>query len=67
MNLRTSYYDYRGIEIFDSKLIAIDYLTSLRFYTDVASFIPFDRIYYTPGNALKAVGIFKINRLGRLT
>jgi len=45
-NFRATYIQSNtGEEIFDGKKIAINYLTGYRFYLDLFSTIPFDKIF----------------------
>lgn len=67
LNFRTTYYNKRGEEIFSPKMIALDYLISIRFAFDVLACIPFDLMIKTSGDALKVVGVLKLIRISRLT
>lgn len=68
LTFRTTFYNKRGEEVFDSKQIAIDYLTSIRFYFDFLSCIPWDLMVETQAekDALRITGILKLIRITRI-
>ena len=67
ITFRTTFYNKRGEEVFDPQQIAKSYITSGRFFFDLLSCLPFDRMVSLKGDALKAFGIFKLIRISRLS
>lgn len=67
ITFRTTYYNKRGEEVFDPKVIAKEYITSGRFFFDFLACMPFDRMIKVKGDALKAFGVFKLIRISRLS
>jgi hypothetical protein len=66
VNFRTTFYNQRGEEVFESKAIAYDYMFSTRFFSDFLACFPWDRVISTRGDAVKAFGIMKLFRVSRL-
>lgn len=74
LNFRTTYINLKnGLEVFDSKAIAKNYVTQWRFYTDILSIIPFELFYEaaTKGKSsssktFKVFDLLKLIRLLRL-
>lgn len=60
VNIRTTFYGKRGEEIFDQKLIALNYISSFGFLSDFLAAFPFDRVFVTPNDAIRIFGIFKL-------
>lgn len=67
ITFRTTFYNKRGEEVFDPKIIAKEYFISGRFFFDFLACIPFDRMVSVKGDALKAFGVMKLIRISRLS
>lgn len=73
LNFRTTYVDGReSEEIFDEKKIALHYFKSFRFWMDLFSTIPFDKIFSSLVSEdgqqfLSALGMLKLIRIGRIS
>jgi ABC-type taurine transport system ATPase subunit len=64
--MRTTFYNSRGEEVFNPRLIALDYLLSIRFASDFLAFFPWDQIIHTRSGVIKTFGICKLVRVQRL-
>lgn len=72
INFRTTYIDsLDGEEIFEGKKIAHRYFFSMRFWMDLISTIPFDKMFSSlvdddAQQFLSALGMLKVFRIGRI-
>ena len=72
INFRTTYIDsLDGEEIFDGKKIALHYIFILRFWMDLISTVPFDKMFSSLVDSdaqqfLSALGMLKVFRIGRI-
>lgn len=73
ISFRTTYIEsISGVEVFEFRKIAIDYLKSYRFYLDLLAFIPFNKIFwgtttYIQRQFIASIRMLKIYRLQRFT
>lgn len=62
----TSFRNNKGIEVWDSKLIALNYIMSKRFLTDFGSLIGQTISYINPESPLTILSVLKMTRIMRI-
>jgi len=73
VNIRTTYIDEKeGEEIFNSRLMALHYLFSFRFWVDLFSTLPFDTMFQSvmspsANQLLSLLGMLKLFRASRIS
>ena len=65
VNMRTTFYNNRGQEVFSGREIAINYLTG-QFTLDLVATIPFTLILHLDSDFIKVTGLSKLWRITRI-